>query len=577
MDYLNPVYSEETECQDCYKCIRECPVKAIRVTNNRASIIPELCMACGHCVNICPSGAKKVRDDLKRVKHLLERTEKVIVSLAPSFRSEFNGLAPEKLIHAIKRLGFYGVSETALGAQQISAQLAADIETPAHQTGIMISSACPVAVEFISRYYPEHAGKITNLLSPLLAHCRFLKSTYGEGVGIVFVGPCIAKKLEERAHPELLDVSITFEDLRRWFEKAQIVPNSQNPTPDDFFIPEAAQEGALYPVEGGMIEATKLNCKNNDVRFMGLSGIKNIEEALQNLDEGSLHENILLELLACEGGCVNGPKSSRRSVIQSRLDVMEHADVTGQNCPRNPSVDVRDDIRIEPVTSYGCTEEEITDTLQKIGKQVSADELNCSGCGYHSCRELAVAIIAGKAETSMCVSYMRQQAQKKANALLRTLPYAVVIADKDLKIIECNGEFVRMGGEDVALISEVVPGLEGADLSSIFPFCDLFRMVLETGEDIVRRYIRFNDTVLSATIFTIDLHQIVGATLVDVTHTELHREQIVEKAQQVIQNTLTSVQDIAFRLGKSAAESELILNSIIEGFSVTRYPDDRKE
>ena len=66
MNYLNPIYTEKRECQDCYKCVRNCPVKAIKVEGGYASVVPELCIFCGHCVEVCPNGAKKVRDDLSR-------------------------------------------------------------------------------------------------------------------------------------------------------------------------------------------------------------------------------------------------------------------------------------------------------------------------------------------------------------------------------------------------------------------------------------------------------------------------------------------------------------------------------
>lgn len=568
---VGPVYSEGARCQDCYKCIRECPVKAIKVLNNRASIVPELCIACGHCVSVCPSGAKKVRDDLGKVKALLKRSGRVLVSLAPSFVSEFQGSDPAKLIRALKTLGFYGVSETALGAQNVSAQVAADLSDKSSKHKLILSSACPVAVEYIAKYLPEYTSAITRIFSPLLAHCKLLKTHYSTDTSVVFIGPCIAKKLDAQYHPKLLSCAITFEDLRDWLESEKISPDDMKPTADDVFIPEAANEGAVYPIEGGMLEATRLSCTRSDIQFQSLSGISNIEKALREIDPNDMPHTVFLELLACEGGCVNGPKARKRSVIASRLNILDYTRYSPEAYPRKPEVIMDDEPRIEPVLQAEYSEEDIRNTLAGIGKYRPEDELNCGGCGYHSCRYLATAILAGNAEPSMCVSYMRQLAQKKANAMLHTLPYATVIVDENLNIIECNSEFVNLGGSDVQLVNEAVPGLKGAGLASIIPFTDLFTDVLDTGEDIIRKYIRLKDMVLSVTVFTVEPKHVVGAMIIDVTNTEIRREQIVDKAQQVIQNMLSNVQDIAFRLGKSAAESELILNSIVDGFSVIHY------
>lgn len=573
MDSSKPIYSEVAQCQDCYRCIRECPVKAIRVSNNQASIMSEFCIACGHCVTVCPSGAKSVRDDLNMVKSLLKQPNRVILSLAPSFVSEFQGISAPVLIHAIKSLGFYGVSETALGAQEVSAQIALDLKEHSADNRLFLSSACPVAVEYITRYQPEHADEITTVFSPLLAHCRLLKEKFGADTQIVFVGPCIAKKLEASYHPELLTAVLTFEDLRTWLEAKGIRLEMTTPSEEDVFVPHPAAEGSLYPIEGGMLDATRLSCGAPDVQFMSLSGISRIERALKEMKSESLKESVFLELLACEGGCVSGPKTRECSAIASRLSVIDYAHLERELYPRLPAVSVEDRLEIAPVELHEYSEEEIRETLLHIGKQSSDDELNCGGCGYHSCRELAAAILSGKAETNMCVSYMRQLAQKKANAILRTLPCAAVLVDSELKVIDCNDEFALLGGEDVAAANEVLAGLEGASLKSIIAFADLFTEVLATGEDIIRKYIRSRDKVLSTTIFSVEPHRVVGAILIDVTTAEMRREQIVEKAQQVIQNTLSTVQDIAFRLGKSAAESELILNSIVDNFSATQYED----
>ncbi len=216
---LRPIYTEPNDCRDCYKCIRECPVKAIQVVNNMASIDEDKCIYCGHCVNICPAGAKKIRDGISRAKFTLSSNKKVIASLAPSYVSEFSDVPYKQLISAIKELGFYGVSETALGADEVSVQIEKYLSTS--KPGFHISSACPVVVELIKKNYPQHTNTITPYMSPMLAHAKILKKIYGDDIRIVFIGPCIGKKLEADEFSNLVDVVISFRDLQKWFERGK--------------------------------------------------------------------------------------------------------------------------------------------------------------------------------------------------------------------------------------------------------------------------------------------------------------------------------------------------------------------
>ncbi len=305
MESRKPVYTEKTECQDCFKCIRKCPVKAIEIEEGRASIASDLCIYCGHCVDVCSTKAKKVRDDLELAKELLRRKQRVYVSISPSYVGEFAGMEPQYLISALKRLGFAAVSETSLGAQQVSARVAEQLMQS--NAKLTISSACPAAVDFVQKYLPEQADSITPILSPLLSHCRLLRKIYGNDIGIVFVGPCAAKKQEADRHPDLLDVALTFQDLHRWLEQEGIDPMSMLPCGDDQFVPEAANEGALYPVEGGMNETIRLFGDFKDARFMTLAGVFCINRALTGLKIDELSNRVFVEILACQGSCVHGP------------------------------------------------------------------------------------------------------------------------------------------------------------------------------------------------------------------------------------------------------------------------------
>lgn len=576
MNNLNPVYTDKAECQDCYKCVRECPVKAIKIQGGAAAIMPEQCVLCGHCVDVCPAGAKRVRDDLDNVKSLLLSKEKVIVSLAPSFASEFPQWKPHQIISALKKLGFHSVSETALGAQQVSAHVAQQLEL---QKGkIVISSACPAAVDFITRYIPEYSSSVTSLLSPMLTHCKLLRKKYGNECGIVFIGPCIAKKREADSHPQLIDAVLTFEDLLRWLDSESIDPKLFAPDESAVFVPSTAEEGSLYPMDGGMSATLKANCTIHDSCFMAFSGLKNIKNALEGLNRTEIEGNIFIEALACEGGCINGPKAKiRESTALKRYSIVKYSKYPSKKIPRTPTIPINEYVSDTPVENPIFTEDELRMALRQVGKLTVADELNCGGCGYDSCQDFAAALLAGKAEQTMCVTYMRKLAQNKASGLLRTMPSGVVIVNESLRIIESNRNFARLFGPDIETIFDASPGLEGASLKKVVPFSDQFKLVLENGQDLVSRDFRVNNRILHGSIFTIEPHSVVGAVFDDITTPSIQKEQIIDRAQKIIEKNLTMVQKIAFLLGENAADSESVLNSIIESFSLQTSEKDTSE
>ena len=572
MNCLNPIHTEKRECQDCYKCVRNCPVKAIKVEGGYASVIPELCILCGQCVEVCPSGAKKVRDDLALARQLLTLKPRVLVSLAPSFVSEFPEVSAGQMIHALRRLGFAGVSETALGAQQVSAQAAALLR--AQPGRVFFSAACPTVVSYLQKHRPGDTRFFTGLLSPLLTHCKLLRQHFGPELGIVFVGPCIAKKIEVTQRPDLLDVALTFEDLRRWLAQEKIVPRECRETQEDRFVPEASAEGAWYPIDGGMIAGMKSVCAVNDCSFMAFSGLGAITKAIDGLAEAPPEGGLFLELLACEGGFVNGPRTAQRhGTAAKRCRVLRYARPAQVDFPRTSTLEIGASFLAAPTVPTHYPEGQLREALRVVGKFSADDEINCGGCGYDSCREFATALIGQKAERSMCVTYMRKLAHKKAHALIQKMPSAVVIVNDVLRILEYNGAFAALFAQDRAGAGDAPAPIEGLMLSELLPFASLFHSVLKTGEDILDRDLRFQSTILHVTIFTIEKHAIVGGIIQDITKPAVQKEQVIRKAQEVIQKNLSTVQKIACLLGENAAESEITLNSIIDSFTPPR-PDD---
>ena len=572
MNHTYPVYTIEAECQDCYKCVRHCPVKAIQVRDGHAAVIPEMCVACGNCVEVCPVKAKQVRNGTGRARRLLAETVPVYVSLAPSWVSEFRGVSAAQLVRALKELGVAGVSETALGAQLVSAEIARELD--GGSPGLLLSSACPTSVDFIRKYLPELAGRITPEASPLIAHCRLLRDTFGENIRTIFIGPCIAKKNESDRHPDLLNLALTYPELRQLFREEGIDPARVTPRAEDSFVPEAAEEGARYPIEGGMNDTIAFQTRNRKVHYVTLSGLENIDLALSGIRELPKGETVFVEMLACHGGCVHGPCAEHDSPgLLERLRVLNYARLPEQPRRRKAKGGIGDDFPAAAFEPPVPGINEIAAALRSIGKNSPEDELNCDGCGYDTCRNFAQALLAGRAEPSMCVSYLKKQAQKKANALLRSISSAVVITDKKLQIIECNRNFAALFGEDTLEAFDACPGLAGADLKRIVPFAGLFASSLQSGHDVRRDSLKVGKRLYNLNIFNIEPREVVGAVIFDVTNTEMRREQIAARAREVIDRNLATVQEIACRLGEQMADTELLLRSIADNYA-DETPED---
>ena len=430
------------------------------------------------------------------------------------------------------------------------------------RSGIQISSACPVIVDYIVKYYPDLADMIVDCVSPAQAHAKYLKEKLGEDIAIVFIGPCVAKKLETN-NCEELDVAITFEELNTLFELNSI---DLDHAPSEKLFPHNSTLGRLYPLDGGMIKTLS---RSKEITSMNFSGMDSVELALNGLrsKEEKGDRAVFLEMLACEGGCINGPAGlSKKSIVKKGMEIIESAEGTTNTITSN--LCLKTEFKARPILYSEYSEEQLEGALEQIGKREKNSELNCGGCGYATCRRFAVAMLDGKAESSMCVSYMRQLAAKKANALLKSIPSGVVIVDDQLNIADSNQRFADIMGDDVAIIYDAQGSLEGADFKRIFPQYSLFERAIFYGESIEKK-IRHKGAVLLLSVFPIEDGMMAGAIFQDVTEPSIQREQIVKNTQDVIKKNLNTVQKIASLLGENAAETEVILKSIIDSYKVS--------
>jgi iron only hydrogenase large subunit-like protein len=555
MNEMAPVFTTENECQDCYKCVRHCPVKAIRIVGGKASVIPEACVACGECVKVCPAHAKKIRSDLARLKEMLSSGAKVYASVAPSFAGYFRGVTIGQMAGALKKLGFAGVSETAHGAESVSAHVSRLLEET--HSPLVISSACPAAVDMIRRYASDYAQYISPLPSPVRAHCGLLKEAYGADVKVVFIGPCAAKKNEADANPKVLALAIIFPALEQLMEEKGVT-----------FGEEAelalgpAEEGRFYSVEGGMNDTIR-DGASDKVRFLAVSGLENLRRVLgevSNVKEDAKRK-IFLEVLACSGGCVNGPAMKAGSGSLGAIFETDEASPLRTSVGRCFTHCGTQAYPAAAIIEEEPSEQAIAGALARVGKYKKSDELNCGACGYNTCREFAKALLAGKAEEAMCHTFLKKNFQRTSNALIKYIPAGVVIVDGKGLIVECNRLFAELAGATGEF--DALGNLEGLAVEAFLPeFADLFTGALEHGSEIVKYRQPWKKKIVTVSVFPISKNEFAGAVIQDVTMNEGRREEIAAKAREVIRKNVYTVQQVARLFGEHIAETEIMLNEI---------------
>jgi len=565
-----PIFTEKTKCRDCYKCVRNCPVKAIKVEDNSARIIHENCIYCGRCVYSCPAEAKKVRNDVGEVKAALASEKKVILSMAPTWSSGLFGSLDE-LIGTFKNLGFNGVSETALGAQMVSGEVANDLVST---TDLTVSSACPSVVELFKKYYPRYMDSLSSYRSPLGVHAAWLKEIYGDDTVIVFAGPCIAKKLEADSDDSAVDYALTFDEITKWLEEDKHEKNLKE-NEFDSFIPFSAAQSTLYALEGGMIESVKEYISEDSTPMIPISGVTHIIDAMTEIN---CEDNIFLELLSCPGGCVNGSGcNSREKQFSFRKKSQQYYNFVNSSEEKHhdsPKLD-RDKMLLgygseDLVFSEHYSDEQIQRAMVELGKENKEELLNCGGCGYNSCNDFAIAYLRGMGEKQMCVTTMRKRAQKKVDMILKTLPMGVVIVNSQMNIVEYNCEFVKLISEiDFEPDVDFIQNFIDLPINRYIDITSQLNVILSAEKSLFQERIKYKNQFLRVSFFSIEKQNLAGVIFQDITSTSMKREIVIKKAEEVINKNLQNVQQIASLLGENAAETEIILRSLTDPFQFT--------
>lgn len=561
---MSVIHSEKANCKNCYKCVRVCPVKSIRVENHQAKIIERDCIFCGSCVRGCPQGAKVVTSELEKVKSLLTSSHPVILSLAPSYYSAFAFPSPEAFVGQLKALGFYGVSETSHAAAYVTAAYCQHIQKGEQKN--IITTSCPSANRLIETYHPSLIGQLAPVVSPMIAHGRLLKQEYPDAK-VVFAGPCIAKKDEAQdiRHNSEIDAVLTFDELQQWMQECGAVPNASPAQ----FLNASSKILRMYPVADGILESLKACAGEGlgDWEYMSVSGKENCQLLCGALERGEL-EHCVIELNICEGGCINGPKNVGDSVsrFQKRGQVHRYAK---QDCDRFPelpaSVPLEKPFFDRSAKDDLPDEETIRKLLEKIGKDTPDKELNCGTCGYATCRDKVIAVYQNKAEWNMCLPYMRERAESLSNHVLAQNPEMIIIVNEDLDIMEFNIAAQKAFG---------VPRSEAVqkNLYELFDASD-FEAVLEKKEALHNKtvaYPEYGITTQQDILYLPNEHVVIGMFR-DITK-EIEEQQkkyqlrmdSMEMAQKVIDKQMVAAQQIAFLLGETTAETKVTLTRLKE-------------
>jgi iron only hydrogenase large subunit-like protein len=626
MSTAKPVlFINDDKCRNSYSCVRVCPVNAIEVKPQKKHpvILPGRCIGCGLCFVSCSPHAIEFRDSREEVKKLLSAGGKTAALIAPSIASEFDDITDyRKFVGMIRTLGFDYVHENSFGVDLI-AHAYADFFSKA-KGKYYITANCPSIVKLIEKFNPGLVPNLAPLISPMAATAMVVKELYGDDISVVFIGPCIDAKDETALHRsgKLVNNVLTFIELRKLFEEFNI---QERQVTMSEFDPPHGHWGALYPLPAGIIQAGGIKRDIVTSHVITAAGKEEILDAINDFDKYIDTIQHHFNLFFCQG-CLLGPgmehhkeRFKRRALVRryakKRVDLIDK-ELWKKNIEKWSKLDFSRSFTPDDQRIPDPPEDVIKEVLRIIGKEKEGDEINCGACGYISCREFASTVAKGLAVPEMCHTFnlrnkqeyiesLRQTNKKLAetkkalkeseeiarkekeiaqsasdmmNNMLEKLPTGVVIVDNNLKVLHSNLSFINTVGEDAKAISEVIPGLSGADLKTLLPhnIYNMFAFVLKEDEAVVSKDVHLGDRMLNISIFPIKKNKMCGAIIRDMYSPEVQGEEVTGRVSEVIDKNLEMVQKIGFLLGEGAAETEKMLNSIIESYRNRKQKPGKK-
>ncbi|MDR3122776.1 MAG: PAS domain-containing protein [Treponema sp.] len=563
MDYLN---LKTVNCKNCYKCLRHCPVKSISFEDRYARIMNDGCILCGNCFVVCPQNAKEIRDDTERAEALIQSGAEVFVSLAPSFAAKYRNEATgqghtlSSMTEALKKLGFAGVEETALGATMVKRRYDQMIQEGSGEA--IISSCCHSVNQLIQKYYPEVLPFLAPVLSPMLAHCMDIKRRHGDAK-TVFIGPCVSKKAEAELYAGFADCVLTFEELSLWMTKKRIVLEA---------VEEETNGQGLarfFPVSGGILKS--MEKPRADYAYVSVDGIENCVAAVEDIARGKL-KRCFVEMSACAGSCIGGPAMGREKTGERKLTpvssfaaIARYAGEKDFETETYSAEALRKDLAPSGRSRVHVGEQAVLETLRKLGKTKPEQELNCGTCGYNTCRDKARAVLEGKAALYMCLPYLVEKAESFSDTIIENAPNGIIALNETLEVQQINAAACKLFnispadilGDQVVRLLDPVPFLEA----------------LQEGKNTYNKRLYLPDYKLhiEETIIFDKNYRIIIGIMRDISGEEQRREfkkeftrKAIELTDRVIEKQMLSVQEIASLLGETTAETKIALTKLKE-------------
>lgn len=549
---------KKSNCKNCYKCIRHCPVKSIRFSGNQAHIINNECILCGHCFVVCPQDAKQIVDETENVKVMLQSGEPVVVSLAPSFIANYPGVGIGAMRKALKQLGFYDVEETAIGATIVKTEYERMLREDSRS--VVISSCCHSVNLLIQKYFPGALPYLADVLSPMLAHCQDIKHRMPEAK-TVFIGPCVAKKDEADHYTGLTDAVLTFEELTNWLKKEGIELEQE-------IDHDPETRARFFPVTGGVIKTMKKD--EERYTYLAIDGVENCIEALKDVESGKI-TNCFIEMNACTGGCISGPVMEKyhKNPVKDYISVAQYAGTKDFDISQPDFMRLRKSFSPIDREMQMPSETEIMGILRKMGKFKPSQELNCGSCGYNTCREKAIAIYQGKAEASMCLPYLKDKAESFSDTIVKNTPNGLIVLNEELEVQQINAaarKIMNIRAASDVLGEQVVRILD--------PMIFMNAMDSRLGIIEKREYLVEYKRYVDQTVIHDKESRLLICIMRDVTGEEREREkkenisrQTIEVADKVVDKQMRIVQEIASLLGETAAETKIALSKLKESIT----------
>ena len=547
---------KKSNCKNCYKCIRHCPVKAIRFSGNQAHIIGNECILCGQCFVVCPQNAKQIVDETEKVRVLLQSGNPVVVSLAPSFVANYDGVGINAMRDALQKLGFYDVEETAIGATIVKKEYERMLKED--ERDIIITSCCHSINLLIQKYFPAELEYLADVVSPMQAHCMDIKKRF-PNAKTVFIGPCVSKKDEAEHYEGIVDAVLTFEELTQWLKEANIELKKEMDS-------DPESRARFFPTTGGILKTMTQDAPG--YTYLALDGVENCIDALKDIESGKIHK-CFIEMSACSGSCIGGPvmeKYHRTSAVKDYITVSNYAGEKDFDVLQPNSVELSKQFEFIEHRLQQPSETEIFNVLRQMGKFKPSDELNCGSCGYNTCREKAIAICQGKAEISMCLPFLKDKAESFSDTIVKNTPNGLIVLNEELEVQQINDaarKIMNVRSSTDILGDQVIRIMDPTD----------FMEVRNTGRDIRNKMVylpEYKRYVEQSVVYDKDSHLLIGI-MRDITDEQTEREkkesisrQTVEVADKVVDKQMRIVQEIASLLGETAAETKIALAKLKE-------------